>query len=459
MSERIEPTMPQGRPASDVSPWVGLAGLAGLFAWIIVCRHWPLISDTFGMPGPRARLDGPFAALAAMVFSTLPMVAVTVLVDKAHLRPSTGIDWTRKRSVGEASDTALVKVAGLWATWAIIAGFYALARWYWDGQYLFAMKVLGAAAIPLFVLAIPYVHWLDRYMVNPRDGSWHFGQMVLLRDGYDWEAVKKHWRAWIIKGFFGAFMISILPPGFQQVVNADFGQFAYDPATLGMALITLLFVIDVQIGTVGYIVTFRPLDAHIRSGMPHMAGWVAALLCYPPFGAILSSAVLGYEYGTPGRHDANWTYWLAAHPALMWLWAGLLVALTAIYAWATFAFGLRFSNLTYRGVLTGGPYRFTRHPAYLSKNLFWWCSTLPFLVSNGSASDTIRNTVALLLVNAIYFWRARTEEEHLWAEDPKYRAYHAYMSDHGAITAPLVRLKRKLGFRLRGFDSVPEPAE
>ncbi len=58
--------------------------------------------------------------------------------------------------------------------------------------------------------------------------------------------------------------------------------------------------------------------------------------------------------------------------------------LTAIYAWATLAFGIRFSNLTYRGVLTNGPYRFTRHPAYVSKNLFWWLSVLPFMVSSGS---------------------------------------------------------------------------
>ena len=122
----------------------------------------------------------------------------------------------------------------------------------------------------------------------------------------------------------------------------------------------------------------------------------------------------------------------------------LLVALTGIYAWATFAFGLRFSNLTYRGVLTNGPYRFTRHPAYLSKNLFWWASTLPFLVTNGSVTDVVRNSVCLAAVNGIYFWRARTEEEHLWSEDPKYRAYHAWMSEHGLITAPLVRLKRRL---------------
>lgn len=461
MSEPPDHSLPQGRPPSDVSPWVGLAGLAGLFAWILVCRHWPALADLLGAPGPRARLDGPYAAIAAMLFSTLPMVAVTVLVDKAHLRPSTGIDWSRRAPAAEMAGISRVKIAGLWATWIVIAGLYALGRWYWDGPYLFAMHVLGAAAIPLFVLAVPYVHWLDRRMIEPRDGAWHFGQMVLLREGYDWEAVKRHWRAWLIKGFFGAFMISILPAGFQAAINADYGAMSADPASIAMALVTLLFLIDVQVGTVGYIVTFRPLDAHIRSGNPHLAGWVAALICYPPlvFG-IMGNGILGYEFGTPGRGDANWTFWLAAHPALMWLWAGALVMLTGIYAWATFAFGLRFSNLTYRGVLTGGPYRFTRHPAYLSKNAFWWLSTMPFLVVNGSVTDTVRNTVCMLAVNAIYFWRARTEEEHLWAEDPKYRAYHAWMSEHGLITAPLVRLKRRFGIRLRGFDSVaPEPAE
>ncbi|HSJ77440.1 MAG TPA: DUF1295 domain-containing protein, partial [Erythrobacter sp.] len=105
-------------------------------------------------------------------------------------------------------------------------------------------------------------------------------------------------------------------------------------------------------------------------------------------------------------------------------------------------FGIRFSNLTYRGVLTHGPYRFTRHPAYLSKNLFWWASVLPFLVTTGSLADGVRNSIFLLVVNGIYYWRARTEEAHLLAEDPKYADYHAWMEQHGLITAPLARLKR-----------------
>jgi hypothetical protein len=80
----------------------------------------------------------------------------------------------------------------------------------------------------------------------------------------------------------------------------------------------------------------------------------------------------------------------------------------------------------------------------LSKNLFWWLSAMPFLVTTGSSLEAVRNTVFLGVISAIYFWRAKTEEAHLLAEDPKYRAYHAWMARHGLITAPLTRLLARL---------------
>jgi hypothetical protein len=232
-----------------------------------------------------------------------------------------------------------------------------------------------------------------------------------------------------------------------------FGIMANDPVALGLALFDLLFVIDVQIGTVGYLLTFRPLDAHIRSGNPLLAGWLAALMCYPPFvwGLMGRGDVLGYEVNTGG-----WGWLLDGHVGIAWVWMAGLVTLTAIYAWATVAFGIRFSNLTYRGVLTNGPYRFSRHPAYLSKNLFWWFTALPMVVTNGSWTDAVRNTVLLGIVSGIYYWRARTEEAHLLAEDRKYREYYDWMAEHGPITAPL----RKVFLRFRRRPPVAlQPAE
>jgi protein-S-isoprenylcysteine O-methyltransferase Ste14 len=426
---------PARLPASDVSPWVGLVGLATLLGWIAFARLWPAMVTAFGLPARAEPLSGPNSALLAMALTGLAMAAWSVLVDKVHRRPSTGIDWARPRPLSAVLEVSVTKLAGLWATWLIIGGFYALGRWYWDGNYLFAMRVIGAAALPLFALSIPYVLWLDRYLVEPRDHAWHFGAMLTGREAWEADEVKRHWRAWIIKGFFSAFMISILPGGFAAVVEADLGAILGDPVRFGVLLFELLFVIDVQIGTVGYLLTLRPLDAHIRSGNPFLAGWLAALICYPPFvyAFMGEGGVIQYEYQTAG-----WGVWFEGHPVVLWVWAGWLAFLTAVYAWATVAFGMRFSNLTYRGVLTNGPYRFTRHPAYLSKNLFWWCSAMPFLVT-GSPVEAVRNTVFLGLVSGIYYWRARTEEAHLLAEDAKYRDYHAWMARHGAITAPLGR--------------------
>lgn len=451
-------------PPSDVSAGVGLAGLLGLFAWILFCRNYPVFAHWAGLGGEfspeRGVLSGPYAAIAAMAFTAGPMAAWSVLVDRVHLRASTGIDWSRQRSIAEVLPVSCVKITGLWATFAILGALYAMCRWYWDGQYLFAMQVLGVAVLPLAALAVPYVIWLDRRMAEPRDYTWHFGALLLGQPGWERGEIAKHWRAWIIKGFFGAFMISILPPGFAYVVESDLAAILARPVELAMLCITLLFVIDVQIGTVGYLFTLRPLDAHIRSGNPFVAGWLAALLCYPPFvwGLIgANNQVLSYEVNVE-----SWGHWLSGSEALLWVWAAWLVFLTAIYAWATVAFGIRFSNLTYRGVLTNGPYRHTRHPAYLAKNLYWWFSVLPFLVTSGSAVDAVRNTFFLLVVNAIYYWRARTEEAHLLAEDPKYREYYDWMERYGTITAPLTRLKRRLlgGGRPAPTEAgVAEPAE
>ena len=251
--------------------------------------------------------------------------------------------------------------------------------------------------------------------------------------------VAHHLRSWAVKGFFCAFMISILPGGFAAIVTLDIGAIASNPVDLSIWLTELLFLIDVQIAMVGYLVTLKPLDAQIRTANPFLGGWLAALMCYPPFILMGDGGVLDYHQNT-----SDWAFWMQGHPALLWTWGTLLVVLTGIYAWATVAFGLRFSNLTYRGVLTNGPYAFTRHPAYLAKNLYWWCATLPFFVTSDSAADAVRNTAILGLVSGVYYWRAKTEERHLSAEDPKYRAYHVWMNENAPITRGLAKLGRVL---------------
>ncbi len=361
------------------------------------------------------------------------MLGWSLLVDRVHRNRSTALEWDRPlRPLSETLDISLVKLTGLWATWAIIAMLYCIGRWYWQGQYLFAMQVMGAAIPVVLLFSIPYVLWIDRRLAEPKDGAYAFGQMLLNLGSPNREALYEHLRSWGVKGFFTAFMISIVPGNFADVVRPELAEIFANPVTLARWIIGAMFLVDVAFATVGYLMTLRPLDAHIRSANPYAAGWMAALICYPPFLLMNSGGPLDYH---PGTED--WVYWLDGHPVLLTVWGVILVALTGIYAWATAAFGMRFSNLTNRGVLTHGPYRWSKHPAYLSKNIFWWLATMPFLATTGSFIDMVRNSVILAMVSGVYYWRARTEERHLMA-DPAYRAYAEWMDRN----APLPRFFR-----------------
>ncbi|MEG3089544.1 methyltransferase family protein [Sphingomonas sp. PB4P5] len=410
------------RPASAVSTATGMVGLAGLLLWVGIAR--------------AVGMDGPYAALVSLAACGVPMLLWAVLVDKVHRHDSTGMDWRAAKPWRETIDTSLTKLAGLWATWAAIALIYATLRFYWQGNFVFAMWCLQTAAPALFVMSIPYMILLDRYAVDPRDGCWAFGAWLMgLGRVEDRPALHEHLRSWGVKAFFVPFMLAIVPQGFGDFIRSDIGQVLRDPVVLANWLITFMFVIDVTFATIGYILALKPLDSHIRSASPFASGWVAALICYPPFVLMAPGGALDYHPGT-----SQWSVWFAGHPVILSLFGIALVALTAVYAWATVAFGFRFSNLTNRGILTNGPYAWSRHPAYLSKNLFWLIAVLPFL-STGSLVDAARATILMLAVAGVYYWRAKTEERHLGL-DPAYVAYSAWMERNAPVPRFFAWLRR-----------------
>ena len=91
--------------------------------------------------------------------------------------------------------------------------------------------------------------------------------------------------------------------------------------------------------------------------------------------------------------------------------------LFAVYVWASVALGFKASNLTNRGIVAKGPYKYVRHPAYASKNLSWWIMAIPFIISQGAVA-----VLGMAIVTFGYFLRALTEERHL-SMDPDYVEY------------------------------------
>ena len=148
-----------------MSHGAGIAGMAGLLMWTALAL-------CYGM-------DGPYSAMVNVLACAVPMVGWSLIVDKVHRNPSTGIDWSAARPWRETIDISLTKLAGLWATWAIIGIAYATIRAYWEGPFLFSMWCLERAAPILFVASIPYVLWLDRKLIEPKDGAWAFGAWLM----------------------------------------------------------------------------------------------------------------------------------------------------------------------------------------------------------------------------------------------------------------------------------------
>jgi protein-S-isoprenylcysteine O-methyltransferase Ste14 len=169
--------------------------------------------------------------------------------------------------------------------------------------------------------------------------------------------------------------------------------FAYD----------IIFAVDCGWALFGYATESRWLGNKTRSVEPTAFGWLVCLACYPPFNNVLGT-YLPLDNGPEQVTSETWRLALR----------GAVVVLFAIYAAATVSFGFKFSNLTNRGVVSRGPYRFVRHPAYLCKCTAWWLEHIPTM--------TLPKACFLTLLCCVYALRAWTEERHL-GMDPEYREY------------------------------------
>ena len=343
----------------------------------------------------------------------------------------------RKRpNFARALDAARVirKLVGLAVTFgAIAAGYWLLAEYRRD-LYAPFFAAVGACAPALLIAAPLYVAFVDRRQPDPEDVYAEIGAFMLSgRAPRDLRAIGQHALGWTVKAFFLPLMFAFLCSLLGGIERAlQIGDITGLKAWHDLAQ-DVLFALDVLFAAVGYVFALRLFDTHIRSVEPTALGWIACLICYQPFNRLTNAYV---TYDEAGYH---WDTVLAQWPVLRALWGAAILICLIVYVWSTISFGPRFSNLTNRGVITVGPYRWVKHPAYLAKNISWWLVAVPFLTTGGFG-EAARHSAMLLLFNGVYVLRAVTEERHL-SQDPDYLAYRAYIARHGLWA----RLKRAVG--------------
>ena len=227
----------------------------------------------------------------------------------------------------------------------------------------------------------------------------------------------------IVKFFFFPIMFATVvnrwPIVFAGVQNLFAGGFSIftNFNYLFNFLLAAIFFFDTLVFAFGYAFEAKELRSEIRSVEPTFFGWAVALATYPPFNDHTSQFLDGLAkmFLTNSQTFSVLIPASAITQSVATALRLLTLILYSIYLWATFALGTKSSNLTNRGIVSSGPYKFLRHPAYISKNLAWWIESI-------LSGLNVARVIVLVGWNMIYFFRAKTEENHL-SLDPDYVKY------------------------------------
>ncbi len=383
-----------GIPQSAIPLSDGLRGLAALTAaWLLVLIVEPPV------------LVGAWLVLLA---TAAPMLA-------AELRRAPG---TTKRTPDRASPLLWLAGFALAAAPLLLVHLQGMGLRFW--------AIAWAVAAPAFILRLVFE--------ARRNGALAAGLPLALGealrhfDGAAVRALAPAARLWTLKAFFiplyGLSLYGLL----QLALALDLGTM---PGWLVLAVL-FAYTIDLTFGLSGYVFASNDLAPTMRSTQPMLLGWIVCIACYGPV------IVHWPDFEAVVRQEIAWPRSLSAAPVAI-AGAIAMLCLLALYVSATVCFGLRFSNLSNRGVVTTGPYRLMKHPAYFAHAANAWILCLVLMPAAGIEMG-ISQWLVPIAFTILYGLRAITEERHM-SEEPAYRAYAAWIARNGIVA----RLRRLVG--------------
>jgi protein-S-isoprenylcysteine O-methyltransferase Ste14 len=449
------PTTHQPLPerASWITDGAWISGVAGAITVVLTAIFYNVNSvlDKGLMLGDfKVTQDRVDSLLLALCFITLVMV-VTELArlfareGKAFLRPAPELQaGAYGKLFGEAVSSYFLN---LLLFGAVIVFYHSAGEYGFQKQapyYQPWFKILDWAFVFYAWIGLPYAYFTRAYRHNPaldkKDLATLTGRVIShlvsfipglrhLRPAFD-ENDKKAALGLIVKMFFTPLMtvffcdqfphlvanVGYLANGLPQTIADGYYTHAKFNGDFFNISISLIFSVDVALAWCGYMVSSRWVDNQTASAEPSVLGWIVCLACYPPF-----QMLLGFYFSAPSEHEVL----RFSNQTIVTICTAMMVLSYLVYMSATLWFGVRFSNLTNRGIIRKGPFAYVRHPAYASKNFAWWCVMFPAIIYNAQHTGfglAGMQITGLLLMTYTYYLRALTEERHLMA-DPDYVAY------------------------------------
>lgn len=364
----------------------------------------------------------------------IPIVLCEIIFLKVHQRPSAKLKKPEKANKERIS----IKLLGYYGTLACVMLLYLLIPEYSKEEF-YSISLTYLLLLLLFYIALgwPYMCEVDVRMENPYDAYWHMGNLL----AGNWKKVDRtyilnHVKSVLLRAFFLPVMLTYLTTNVQSIIDGHEG-FSHSflaglPDTSALSIIQFfllvyffLAAIDTLFAVIGYLMTFRAMDSHIRSTEPTFLGWFICLICYYPFWeTLIITSIFKEFYANP-----EWYKWFGESDILLGIWGPVVIIGMCLEAFTTLTFGIRFSNLTYRGLITSGTFRLSKHPQYVFKMMNRFCFYIPFLSLHGPLG-AIQNMLMFAGLCFIYYLRAKTEENHL-SRYPEYVEYANWVNKNG----------------------------
>lgn len=339
--------------------------------------------------------------------------------------------WLKTKPSSETFTVIAKRAAIKWLGFWLCIGAGALLYWLlpeYKRPYYQTFFDLARMCLPwmpaLFAAYFLYAEWR---FPEERDGSWQVGMLAMGQfHAIDKKVFFQHILGWMVKFYFIPIMFGDMANGINKLRVMDWDILALPLLKLYALVLLAATTFELVFVCAGYLFSARLFNSQIRATEATFFGWFIALMSYGPFNTIFYNRYLNY------RPNGDWQTWLAGHETLIIIWASIMMVLLVLHFWCDACFGLRFSNLTNRGIITNGMYRFSKHPAYVIKGTRWAMMYVPFLMG-GSWDENLRLSLLFLGVNLVYYLRARTEEK-LLSQDPVYIEYGLWMDKHGLFS-------------------------